>query len=102
MHCIGGMLTGAGLEDIEKFGHIFIAVDIGTFSDPDLFKSEVETKLKTIRNAKRSPGVDRIYYPGEPEWIKRDIHLTEGIPMIEGHLKEMKSLADELGVPVAW
>ena len=64
MHCIGGILTGAGLEDIEKFGHIFIAVDIGTFSDPDLFKSEVETKLKTIRNAKRSPGVDRIYYPG--------------------------------------
>ena len=63
MHCIGGILTGAGLEDIEKFGHIFIAVDIGTFSDPDLFKSEVETKLKTIRNAKRSPGVDRIYYP---------------------------------------
>ena len=102
MHCIGGMLTGAGLEDVEKCGHLFIAIDIKTFSDPDLFKSEVETKLNTIRNAKRAPGVDRIYYPGEPEWLKRDQYLADGIPMFEGHLKEMESLANELNVSTPW
>jgi LDH2 family malate/lactate/ureidoglycolate dehydrogenase len=100
MHCIGGMLTGAGLEDIEKFGHLFIAIDIKTFSDPDVFKSEVAAKLNTIRNARRAPGVDRIYYPGEPEWIKREQYVVDGIPMFEGHITEMENLAEELGVPI--
>ena len=98
MHCIGGILAGAAFPDVEKSGYLFIAIDVSTFSDPDTFAREVDARIQTIRDARPAPGVERVYYPGEPEWITRERNLEDGIPMLLPHVADLESVADQLGV----
>lgn len=98
MHCIGGILAGAAFPDVEKFGYLFIAIDVSTFADPDTFAAEVDARIQTIREATPAPGVDRVYYPGEPEWITREHNLENGIPMLLPHVTDLESVARQLGV----
>ena len=98
MHCIGGILSGAAFPDVEKSGYLFIAIDVSTFSDPDTFAREVDARIQTIRDARPAPGVERVYYPGEPEWITRERNLEDGIPMLLPHVADLESVADQLGV----
>lgn len=51
--------------------HLFIAIDVGHFCDPDWFRSESATAAQRIRTAKRALGVERLFTPGEPEWERR-------------------------------
>ncbi len=98
MHCIGGILAGAAFPNVEKFGYLFIAIDVSTLADPDTFAAEVDARIQTIREATPAPGVDRVYYPGEPEWITREHNLENGIPMLLPHVTELESVARQLGV----
>jgi LDH2 family malate/lactate/ureidoglycolate dehydrogenase len=98
MQCIGGILAGAAFPDVEKFGYLFIAINVSTFADPESFTTEVDTRIQTIREARPATGVDRVYYPGEPEWIARERNLENGIPMLLPHVTDLESVATELGV----
>ena len=102
MNCIGGILTGAGFSDPARFGHLFLAIDIAAFADLEAFKAEVDARIEGIRNSRPAPGVDRVYYPGEPEWIAHAERLARGIPMLDVHLRELEQLGGELGVSPAW
>ncbi len=102
MNCIGGILTGAGFPDTDRSGHLFIALNVATFADPETFKAEVDARIESIRSARPAPGIDRVYYPGEPEWIAREERLASGIPMLEAHLRELKTLGTRLGVLSPW
>ncbi len=98
MQCIGGILAGAAFPDVEKFGYLFIAIDVSTFADPESFRTEVDARIQTVREAKPASGVDRVYYPGEPEWITRERYLEYGIPMLLPHVTDLESVAAQLGV----
>lgn len=98
MHCIGGILAGAAFPDVEKFGYLFLSIDVSTFADPDTFAAEVDARIQTIREAVPAPGVDRVHYPGEPEWITRERNLENGIPMLLPHVTDLESVARQLGV----
>ena len=102
MNCIGGILAGAGIPETDRNGYFLLAINVATFADPDSFKSEIDARIQSIRNARPAPGVDRIYTPGEPEWIARDERLARGIPMLDAHLRELEHLAGELGVSPPW
>ena len=93
MNMIGGILGGAGMDDPERFGHFFIAIDVAAFGDPDTFKAEIDERITSIREAKPAPGVDRVFYPGEPEWLTYDRYIGEGIPMLASHLEDLEALA---------
>lgn len=92
MNMIGGILGGAGFPDRERFGHFFLAIDIAAFGDPDIFKTEIDERIASIRAAKPAPGVDRVYYPGEPEWLTYETNLANGIPMLASHLDDLEGL----------
>lgn len=98
MQCIGGILAGAAFPDVEKFGYLFIAINVSTFADPESFTTEVDARIQTIREARPASGVDRVYYPGEPEWITRERNLENGIPMLLPHVTDLESVAAQLGV----
>ncbi len=38
------------------------------FTDPDTFKENLDSLLKTLRTTKPAPGHDRVLYPGLPEY----------------------------------
>lgn len=92
MNMIGGILGGAGFDDRERFGHFFLAIDIAAFGEPNVFTAEIDERIASIRAAKPAPGVDRVYYPGEPEWLTYESYLADGIPMLASHLDDLEAL----------
>lgn len=99
--CIASVLTSAGQQDPERGGLFFLALDIATFADLDTFKAEVDEKIQVLRNSRRAKGVDRIYLPGEPEWIKRESHIRDGIPFPDGILRSLEKLGSEFETAIA-
>ncbi len=82
----------------EGTGHFFGAMRIDAFQEKDAFLSQMDKWIETFKSAKPAKGHDRVMIPGEPEREKRERILKEGINIIEPIQKEMKEIADHLGV----
>jgi len=82
----------------EGTGHFFGAMRIDAFQEKDVFLTQMDKWIETFKAAKPAKGHDRVYIPGEPEREKREKILKEGISIIEPIQKEMKEIADSLGV----
>ena len=100
--CIASILTSAGHLDAKRTGLFFLCLDVATFADLATFKSEVDERIQGVRNSRRAKGVERIYYPGEPEWIRREERIRGGIPMPEENLQTLEALGREVGVGPTW
>ncbi|MSS70759.1 MAG: Ldh family oxidoreductase [Candidatus Latescibacteria bacterium] len=82
--------------------HFFYALHVESFIPLDEFKTEMDRTIRTVRSSKRAEGVDRIYLPGEIEWLKKEAWSQTGIPIHNDHINSLAQLADEFGVPVPW
>ncbi len=78
--------------------HLFAALDIAAFEDVDRFLDRVDKMIADVRALPRMPGVDRIYLPGEPEWITKEQRTRTGIPLPPALFDELKSLAKKYQV----
>ena len=58
--------------------------------------------IQTIRASRPKEGVDRIYVPGEIEWLKKAAWEKTGIPLHKTHVESLEKAAEELGVEVAF
>ena len=85
-------LTGVNL------GHFFIAVDVSAFTELEEFKRTTGDILRSLRAAKRAPGVDRIYTAGEKEYYTSLDRRSRGIPVTRGVQRELLQMRDELGL----
>jgi LDH2 family malate/lactate/ureidoglycolate dehydrogenase len=79
--------------------HLFIAIDVAHFCDPDDFRTRASAAADRIRSGRRAPGIEALFAPGEPEWRRRkgcahEVHLA---PEVAGMLARM---AQELRVSV--
>jgi LDH2 family malate/lactate/ureidoglycolate dehydrogenase len=52
--------------------HLFIAIDVAHFCELDAFRKRATAAAERIRSARRAPGVDALFAPGEPEWRRRE------------------------------
>ena len=68
----------------------------------DEFTETVGAEIRTVRNAPRAEGIERICLPGELEWLYQQDALRNGIPLHPTHLKSLATLADELEVKGFW
>ena len=83
----------------QQGSHFFQAIDIKQFQDLDGFKAEIDQLWKTVREARPREGHDRVYLPGEIEWLKKEAWIESGIPMHEGHVKNLNDIAEEMDIP---
>jgi LDH2 family malate/lactate/ureidoglycolate dehydrogenase len=106
------MLSGANFgsevthmyEDFERpqnIGHLFGVLPITLFEDIDIYRRRMEKAVSEMRNAKRAPGVERIYLPGEREAISLAERRRNGIPVGLGVLAELEQLGAQYGVQLA-
>lgn len=111
MSILGGVLTGGPAAcnrtpettpELARRGHFFYAIKVKNFSPIDEFTESVDEEIRTIRNAERADGVNRIYLPGEIELLNQKMARRDGIPLHPKHLKALEDLADELDVEVFW
>jgi LDH2 family malate/lactate/ureidoglycolate dehydrogenase len=77
--------------------HLFIAIDLGHFGDPDILRGVVAAYAERIRVGRRAPGIDRLYLPGEPEWQRRQ-DAGDRVNMPDAVRTTLLRLAQELGV----
>ena len=110
IEALSGIVTGAALASHVKswtyadpslptdHGAAFIALDIQTFTPLAHFIARFESLAREIRNAPRTPGVDRIFLPGEREWERRERALREGIVLPPDVQQNIELLAQDLGL----
>ena len=82
----------------EGTGHFFGAMRIDAFQTPDAFKSQMDKWIETFRAAKPAKGYDRVMIPGDPERENEKRISKEGINVLVPVQKEMKEIADALGL----
>jgi len=82
----------------EGTGHFFGAMRIDGFQEPEVFKARMDKWIETFRAAKPAKGHDRVLIPGDIERSNEERIRIEGIKVIEPVQKEMKEIADELGI----
>lgn len=109
---LSGVLTGSAfgprvpsIHDTDAMvsaGFAVQALDIAAFADPRDFERDIQSLITDIRNSPRAPTCDRIYLPGEIEWLNRQERLEHGIPMPESVLQGLARLARELDVAIEW
>jgi L-2-hydroxycarboxylate dehydrogenase (NAD+) len=102
---LGGAAMGKDVVDFNKdhitptnTGQAILVIDLSAFGDPEVFKKSVDTLIRDIRASQRLPGVERIWLPGGQSHERRLDYKESGIPIAEGLLVELDTLAGELGI----
>lgn len=88
---LSGALTGAGCSrgDAARVGNglFVIAINIASFVDVGEFNDEVKRFIAYIKSAKKSPGVEEIFIPGERGFREKNRQFQDGI-FIDDHTWE--------------
>jgi LDH2 family malate/lactate/ureidoglycolate dehydrogenase len=105
---LSGVLTGSNFgKDVPttldfdrkvSSGFVVQAIDISAFSEPTDFYKDIQSLIADIRNSPRAPGVERIYLPGEIEWLNQQERREKGIPVPNSLIQELGKIAEELSV----
>jgi len=93
----GNMIDGAVAGSDGQF---FLAIDVASFEDPVRFGARADVIVRQVHDARRAPGVDRLYVPGEMEAEFTDAYLREGIPLNAQTLADLAALVRSRGVAV--
>jgi LDH2 family malate/lactate/ureidoglycolate dehydrogenase len=110
MGILSSMLSGASygteLGDMHagpragQDGHFVAAINVAAFEDIDRFKARVDMAIRQVHQARRAPGVDRLYVPGELEFLAEEDRLVNGIPLNDVTLADLARTGEQLGIPI--
>ena len=82
----------------SNLGHTMIVIDLKKMMDPMQFASRLEEYTNEIVNAPKALGSEKIFFPGEPNWINYDKAVIEGIDLPEATVEAAKTLAEMSGI----
>ena len=91
------IVRGSDHHDRWGCGHYLLALDISAFGNVDGFLRRADELAAAMRSAPRAQGTERIYTPGEREWLTSEQRRVEGIPMGEPALRALDAVASEIG-----
>jgi L-2-hydroxycarboxylate dehydrogenase (NAD+) len=82
----------------QGLGHFFGAMRIDAFRDAEDFKAHMDNWIRTFKSAPVAEGQQRVIIPGEPEKEISNQRRSEGIPLLDPVVKDLRDLADKFGV----
>ena len=82
----------------SELGHTMIVIDLKKMMDPMEFASRLTEYTDEIINAPKAVGSDKIFYPGEPNWINYDKAVNNGLDLPESTVEAAKKLAEMSGI----
>jgi ureidoglycolate dehydrogenase (NAD+) len=100
----GNPLLGPALEAKQKVrrsgrqNSVVAAINIGTFTDPESYKANVDQVIDGIKDLPRAEGTDEVFVPGEPENRVYQKRVREGIPLPAGTVRKIRAVAERLGI----
>jgi len=78
--------------------NFFMAIRIDNFRDPKEFRRDVSRSLRAFRECPPAPGFDRVYTAGEPEKIRTEEHLRNGVGLDPVVVASLNSVAQKLNI----
>jgi len=92
----------SGVEDGQSvpinLGHFFIAINISSFIELELFKKISGDIFRSLRSSKKAPEAERIYTAGEKEYISWLERKDKGAPINKNLQQQILTLKKELGL----
>jgi LDH2 family malate/lactate/ureidoglycolate dehydrogenase len=82
----------------QGIGHLFGALRVDGFMDPDEFRGRIDEWIRTLRATKPAPGVPAVLIPGDPERRVEAERRIKGVPLPSSLVAELRSLAARTGV----
>lgn len=79
-----------------RLGHFFMAVNIQSFIDVDLFKKTTGDISRALRSSQKARDAERIYTHGEKEYYHGLDRETSGVPLPPLVQQQMIAMRDEL------
>lgn len=108
MGILSSMLSGASygseLGDMYRGpapgqdGHFACAIRISAFEEPSRFKGRVDAAIQELHAARLAPGFERVYAPGEKEFLTERSYRESGIPLTQQTIADVLSTAEQLDV----
>jgi|DewCreStandDraft_5_1066085.scaffolds.fasta_scaffold00466_34 LDH2 family malate/lactate/ureidoglycolate dehydrogenase len=95
---LGSLETGARPG---QDGHFLAAIRISAFEDVTRFKARVDTLIRQVHACQRAPGVERIHMPGEIEFLTEQAYRSNGIPLNDVTLADLRRACMELDLTPA-
>jgi LDH2 family malate/lactate/ureidoglycolate dehydrogenase len=91
---------GKGQPWATGYSQAFIAIDIASFIPLNEFQRRVDELVTYVKGAQTAEGFSEITIPGERAWRERALRDKNGIPLDEITLGELRTLANQSGVPI--
>jgi len=94
------MLSGVeeGKPAPINLGHFFIAINISSFIELELFKKISGDIIRSLRSSKKAPEAERIYTAGEKEYLAWLERKDKGAPINKNLQQQILTLKKELGL----
>lgn len=83
-------------------GHFFIAIDPAFFMGRETFRRIAGEICRALRTSKKAPGEERIFTPGEKEYLAWQYRKEHGCPVPPSLQKVIRQLTDRFGLPYSW
>src|SRR5688572_8011198 len=87
------LVMGADHHDRWGCGHFILALDPAAFGGTDDFGKRADDLVRALRDAEPAKGVERVYLPGEREWLLSEDRRKSGLPMAPTTLQALDSVA---------
>ncbi len=86
------------LEQPRKLGHFITIWDIGALVPVDDVRARMEEYIRELHALPRRDPEQPIYFPGEPEALRRAERSRDGIPLEPGLIRILTETGSRLGV----
>ncbi|MDR3561038.1 MAG: Ldh family oxidoreductase [Negativicutes bacterium] len=106
---LGGVMTGSlfgkhipplfGKPEVpQDVGHFIIIINIEHFIGREFYNRQIAALIEGIKEVDTLPSVDKIYLPGEIEYLKYLESEKLGVPVEQKTLNEVEALGRQLGL----
>jgi ureidoglycolate dehydrogenase (NAD+) len=85
-------------ESHSNLGHTMLVIDVKKMMDHTQFAKRLEEYTNEIVNAPKALGSDKIFYPGEPNWIGYDKCVQQGLTLPDDTHAAAAELAEMAGL----
>jgi ureidoglycolate dehydrogenase (NAD+) len=104
-----GLLSGVGTspdvgplyDDFDRpmrLGHFIAAIDVSSFLDVDIFKSELDDYIDRLKSVETREGFDEVMLPGEIETVKLREQREKGVQLQPSTVASLEKLAEDYEV----
>jgi LDH2 family malate/lactate/ureidoglycolate dehydrogenase len=109
VHILGGALSGASFSPIRNrtqktsdphnIGHFFLAIDPRAFRAEGEFERDLDQVIDVLHQARRADPAQPVLVAGDPEMATRAERLSEGVPIPDDLMEQLRTVARSAGVP---